>query len=87
MNYKNKKTIEALFQTPTRADIAWRDIEVLVYALGGNIKQGNGSRVRITLKSMRLCVHIPHPQKEISKGLVKVLCKLLKKVEIYTHDL
>ena len=87
MNTKNRRTLEALFKKPVRIDIEWKDIEVLLYALGGTIRQGTGSRVRVTLKTLKIVIHIPHPQKEICVGLVKELRKLLKKMEIYTHEL
>ena len=34
MQKKHLKTLEAVFAKPTRADVAWKDIESLLKALG-----------------------------------------------------
>ena len=77
LNSKNKKTLKAIFEEPTRSDIRWNDIESLIQELGGVIKQGNGSRVRFQIGELTATVHRPHPRAEIGKPLVKDLCRLL----------
>ena len=71
MDSKHRKTLEAIFEKPERANIAWRDIEALFNALGAEISEGNGSRVRVALKDVRAVFHRPHPRKETNKGAVK----------------
>jgi hypothetical protein len=75
---KHNKTLEAIFEKPERANIAWRDIEALFIALGAEITEGNGSRVRVALKGVRAVFHRPHPQKETNKGAVKSVRRFLE---------
>ena len=53
MDRKHRKTLEAIFEKPERANIAWRDIESLFIALGAEVSEGCGSRVRVALKDVR----------------------------------
>ena len=67
MNTKQKKTLELVFKNPIQANILWDDIEGLFIALGGEISEGTGSRLRVKMKGVRAVFHRPHPQKE-AKG-------------------
>ena len=58
--------------------IAWRDVEALFIALGAEIPEGNGSRVRVVLKDVRAVFHRPHPRKETNKGAVKSVRRFLE---------
>jgi hypothetical protein len=42
----------------------WRRIESLFKALGAQVVEGNGSRVRFILNNQVSTFHRPHPQKE-----------------------
>jgi hypothetical protein len=64
-------TLEAIFEKPTRADIRWRSIVALFVALGGEITQGRGSRVRVALKGHRAVFHEPHPERITDKGAIE----------------
>jgi hypothetical protein len=75
---KHRKTLEPIFEKPERANIPWRDIEALFIALGAEITEGNGSRVRIALKGVRAMFHRPHPSKETNKGAVKSVRRFLE---------
>jgi hypothetical protein len=75
---KHRKTLEAIFEKPERANIAWRDVEALLIALGAEITEGNGSRVRVALKDVRAVFHRPHPRKETNKGAVKSVRRFLE---------
>lgn len=77
MNKKNKSTLAAIFRDPVRSDILWNGIESLLYALGAEITEGRGSRIRVALKGVRAVFHRPHPQKETDKGSVKSLRRFL----------
>ena len=70
------------FQKPERANIDWKDIEVLFISLGAEISEGNGSRVRVALKGVRAVFHRPHPRKETNKGAVKSVRKFLEAVGV-----
>ncbi len=78
MNTKHRKTLEAIFARPERADIIWRDIESLFIALGGEVSEGSGSRVRVALHGVRAVFHRPHPQRETNKGAVKSVRRFLQ---------
>ena len=77
MDRKHRKTLEAIFEKPERANIAWRDVEALFIALGAEISEGSGSRVRVVLKDVRAVFHRPHPRKETNKGTVKSVRRFL----------
>lgn len=78
MDNKQRKTLEAIFEKPERANILWRDVESLLTALGAEISKGNGSRIRVALKGVRAVFHRPHPRKETNKGAVKSVRKFLE---------
>ena len=82
MNAKHRRTLQDIFARPERADIAWRDIESLLLALGAELSEGNGSRVRIALHGVRAVFHRPHPQKETDKGAVKSMRRFLQEAGI-----
>jgi hypothetical protein len=82
MNRKQRGTLEDIFADPVRANIAWRDIESLLEALGAEIVEGRGSRVWVTLNGIRAVFHRPHPQKETRKGAVRAVRDLLRDARI-----
>ena len=71
MNKKHRKTLKAIWETPTRADIKWAAVESLVEALGGNVREGNGSRVRFELNGVRGNFHRPHPGNEAKRYQIR----------------
>ena len=82
MKKKHRKTLEALFVKPTRANIAWADIEALFQALGGDVSEGSGSRVRVALHGVRAVFHRPHPQKKAQKPMVRAVHRFLREAEV-----
>jgi hypothetical protein len=79
---KHRKTLAAIFEKPERANILWRDIESLFTALGAEISEGNGSRVRVALKDVRAVFHRSHPRKVTNKGAVKSVRRFLEAVGV-----
>ena len=77
MNSKHRKTLEDIFKSPTPSNIEWSAIEALLKALGAEISEGNGSRIRIKLKDVRAVFHRPHPQKETDKGALNSMKRFL----------
>jgi hypothetical protein len=75
---RHRKTLEAIFEKPERANIAWRDVEALLIALGAEVSEGKGSRIRVALKGVRAVFHPPHLRKEINKGAVKSIRRFLE---------
>lgn len=82
MNRKHRKTLEAIFSEPVRANVPWKDIEVLFLALGAEVSEGRGSRIRVSLGDMDAVFHRPHPEKETDKGALKSVRRFLKEVGI-----
>lgn len=82
MNKKHQKTLQHIFQHPVQAGIVWKDIEAMLVALGAEISEGSGSRVRIALNDVRAVFHRPHPQKETDKGAVVSMRRFLKEAGI-----
>ncbi len=74
---KHNRTLAAIFANPARADIRWTDVETLLRALGAEITQGAGSRVRVALNRRRMVIHAPHPQPAIVKDAVRSLRRFL----------
>jgi hypothetical protein len=73
MNRKHRTTYHALFAEPIRRNIDWNDVVSLVKAVGGEVMQGDGSRVRFDLNGVSLNIHSPHPQKELKRYQVKAV--------------
>lgn len=77
MNSRQRATLIAVFQEPPRPDIAWADVESLFGALGAEISEGRGSRVRVAHGGARAVFHRPHPEKEIDRGAVRSVRRFL----------
>lgn len=82
MNKKHQKTLAAIFANPVKANILWKDIESLFLALGAEVSEGSGSRVRVALNGIRAIFHRPHPQKETKKGAIKSVRRFLQEAGI-----
>ncbi len=77
LSSKHKKTLGLIYENPVRSDVNWQKIERLLEALGAEISEGRGSRVRIYLKNVRAVFHRPHPQRETDKGALKSVRRFL----------
>lgn len=73
----HRKILQAIFEDPVRSNILWSDVEKLLLALGAELSEGRGSRVRVFLSGVRAVFHRPHPRKETDKGAVKSLRRFL----------
>lgn len=82
MNKKHQNTLAKILEKPERSDIPWRDIETLIVALGGDVSEGRGSRVRVVLNGIRAVFHRPHPKRVTDKGTVKSVRRFLKEAEV-----
>jgi hypothetical protein len=82
MNRKNQRTLGRIIEKPERSDVPWKDIESLIVALGGEISEGRGSRVRIYLNGVRAVFHRPHPKRVTDKGAVSSMRRFLKEAEV-----
>lgn len=82
MRGKHLKILDDIFAIPAKSGIPWKDIEALLMALGAEISEGNGSRVRIALNGVRAVFHRPHPKKETDKGAVSSMRRFLMEANI-----
>jgi hypothetical protein len=78
MNRKHRSTLRAIYEMPVRANLLWSDVVALLLALGAEVNEGTGSRVRIKLLGVRMVLHRPHPEKELDKGAVVTVRAFLK---------
>ncbi len=82
MKAKHRRTLNAIFATPTQSGIVFADIEALMIALGGEIREGEGSRVVFELRNTRKYLHRPHPGKEARKYQVEEVREWLRSLEV-----
>ena len=82
MNSKQKRTLAAIFDEPTRTNIVWSDIESLFIAIGAEVSEGSGSRVRIALNGGRAYFHRPHPSPETDRGALRSVRTFLRNVGV-----
>lgn len=82
MASKYQKTLQFIFETPAMSDVEWSKIESLLYALGAEISEGRGSRVRVVLNGIRAVFHRSHPQKETDTGALKSMRRFLHEAGI-----
>jgi hypothetical protein len=82
MKAKHRRILEAVFASPTRGGIVFADIEALVIALGGDVRESAGSRVVFGLKGSRRYLHRPHPGKEAKKYQVEEMREWFKQLEV-----
>ena len=82
MSKKHERVLEAIFKLPVQSNVVWKDCEKLLVALGAEISEGEGSRVRVVLNEVKATFHRPHPQKETDKGALASLRKFLENAGI-----
>jgi hypothetical protein len=82
MTAKQRRTLKAAFAIPTRANLRFSDLAALVVALGGEVREGAGSRVTFELKGRRLYLHRPHPGREAKRYQVEEVREFLRSLEI-----
>lgn len=83
MNRKQRQTLQAIFQRPTLSNIAFQDIESLLKALGADIQERDGSRVRIDVAGEQWRCHRPHPGKEAKRYQVEEVRELLERIGVF----
>jgi HicA toxin of bacterial toxin-antitoxin, len=71
MNSKHTKTLRAVFKSPTPGTLEWQAIESLLVAVGCDLIEGSGSRVRFSRDGIVASFHRPHPEKEAKRYQVR----------------
>ena len=82
LNSRQRETLRAVFEKPTRAGIRRTAIVALFTGLGAEIEEGSGSRVGVDLKGKRVVFHRPHPKPTAKKGLIEAVRTFLASAEI-----
>jgi len=82
MNSKHTKTLRSVFAKPIEGNIKFSDIEALVVALGGEVREGDGSRVALLLNGGVKHAYRPHPGKEAKRYQVKEIKEWLMAVGV-----
>jgi hypothetical protein len=62
-----------VFGQPTPADPKWTDIESLLRAVGADVSEGAGSRIRVALFGVSAVFHRPHPSPHTARGAVRAV--------------
>ena len=70
------------YKAVARLDIPWSNVESLFIALGAEISEGRGSRVRVALNDVRAVFHRPHPDRVTNKGAVKSVRRFLQEAGV-----
>lgn len=83
MNGKQRKTLQAIFSEPVSGTIEWARIESLLVAVGCDVIEGNGSRVRFVRGGVLVGFHRPHPAKEAKRYQVRDAREFLARIGEY----
>ncbi|MCB1054323.1 MAG: type II toxin-antitoxin system HicA family toxin [Acidobacteria bacterium] len=82
-----RKTLLAIFEDPVRSNVPWNGVEKLFLALGAEVSEGRGSRVRVALAGVRAIFHRPHPQRETDRGALRSVRRFLIAARATPEDL
>lgn len=82
MGNRHLRTLAAVFERPTRANIPWRRIEAMLIAAGATVAEADGSRVRFRLAGVEGTFHRPHPQKETDRNAVRSVADFLTRAGV-----
>ena len=83
MNSKQRKTLEAIFASPTPKTLPFSEMELLFRAIGCKAIEGDGSRVAFRLRGSRVAFHRPHPRKEAREYQVLAARDFLEELGIH----
>lgn len=83
---KHRRTLRAIFADPVRSNVKWTEIEKLLRALGADLSEGRGSRVRIYLDGVKAVFHRSHPEPDTDKGALKSMRRFLTEAGVPLED-
>ena len=87
MNKRQRETLRRIFENPIRSGVEWDEVERMLIALGAELSEGRGSRVRIALNGVRAVFHRPHPRKEIDKGALVSMRRFLTEAGVRDDEI
>lgn len=71
MNARHRRTLGAIHTDPVPGTLEWAAIEAILLAVGCELIEGSGSRVRFHKDGMVESFHRPHPAKEAKRYQVR----------------
>lgn len=71
MNSKQRTVLKAVFADPVSPSIPWSAIESLLLAVGCEVIEGSGSRVKFVKDGKLASFHRPHPEPHAKRYQVK----------------
>lgn len=66
----HRKTFDDIMTEPPKSGIKGDDVVALIKAVGGTIKNNNGSRRKFQIELTKYSTHEPHPKNVMDKGAV-----------------
>jgi hypothetical protein len=81
-----RRTLARVFEEPARPDVRWSDIEALLRALGSELSEGRGSRIRVALNGVRAVFHRPHARPETGRAALRSVRRLLTEAGFADED-
>ncbi|WP_404927010.1 type II toxin-antitoxin system HicA family toxin [Mesorhizobium sp. ORM16] len=82
MNSKHRRVLKAIFTDPVSGSTEWIAVEALLVAVGCQVIEGSGSRVRFVFKSEVETFHRPHPSKEAKRYQVRDARQFLLRIGV-----
>jgi len=64
LNGNHQDTLRQIYANPVPVNLEWRKVESLLLAIGCQLVEGRGSRVRFEKNGKVATFHRPHPAKE-----------------------
>ena len=64
LNGNQQDTLRQIYANPVPVNLEWRKVESLLLAIGCQLVEGRGSRVRFEKNGRVATFHRPHPAKE-----------------------
>lgn len=82
MNSKQRKTLAAVFADPVYGSVEWAAIESLLVAVGCEVIEESGSRVRFVFQGAVATFHRPHPAREAKRYQVRDAREFLLRIGV-----
>lgn len=87
MASRHRRTYDAIFANPVRANISWNDAVSVLEAFGAIVTGAGGSRFAVDLNGRTVTFHRPHPGNEIPRPLVRAIRAFLNQAGVNPDDL
>lgn len=76
---KSEKLLAKFLETPTRSDLTFQDLKIVMSKFGFIMEERAGSRVAFTKEGEQpIMLHKPHPGNELKQYIVKQLQERLR---------